>query len=52
MADYDNGISLDAIIGQSYHLAGTNPFASADLLNVGAASGLETDVSDFVAGAT
>ena len=50
----DNGLSIDAVIGQSYHLAGINPFARAsqvaDLVNVGAQSGLETDVSDFVGG--
>ena len=36
------------IVGQSYHLGGDNSFASPDLVNVGAYSGLETDTSDFV----
>ncbi|TWG93751.1 LPS-assembly protein [Mesorhizobium sp. J18] len=43
-----NGWTLNGLFGQSYHLAGDNPFASPDLVNVGAYSGLETDVSDFV----
>ncbi|MFZ2100772.1 MAG: LPS-assembly protein LptD [Oricola sp.] len=46
---FDNGWSLFGAFGQSYHLGGTNSFASADMLNVGQESGLETDVSDFVA---
>jgi len=37
-----------AIVGQSYHLAGQNPYASPDLVNVGAYSGLETARSDYV----
>jgi LPS-assembly protein len=44
-----NGWSTNGIFGQSYHLAGDNSFASPDLVNVGAYSGLETDTSDFVA---
>ena len=43
-----NGWSLNGLFGQSYHLAGDNPYAAPDLVNVGAYSGLETDVSDFV----
>ena len=45
---FANGFGLNALFGQSYHLAGDNPFASPDLTNVGVQSGLETDVSDFV----
>lgn len=41
-------IALYGMFGQSYHLAGMNSFAAADMVNVGADSGLETDVSDFV----
>lgn len=41
--------ALKAIAGQSYHLAGINSFASPDLVNAGAFSGLESDVSDYVA---
>ena len=48
------GYALDAIVGQSFHLAGENPFARGDLDlgNVGADSGLETDRSDLVADVT
>nr|WP_289851991.1 LPS-assembly protein LptD [Rhizobium sp. SSA_523] len=45
---FDNGFGVRGLFGQSYHLAGLNSFASPDLVNVGADSGLETDVSDFV----
>jgi LPS-assembly protein len=43
-----NGWTAHGIAGQSYHLAGENSFASPDLVNAGANSGLETDTSDFV----
>jgi LPS-assembly protein len=46
---FDNGVGLRGIFGQSYQLAGENSFASADLVNAGANSGLENNVSDFVA---
>lgn len=46
---FDNGIGVRGIFGQSYRIAGLNSFATADLVNVGAQSGLESDVSDFVA---
>ena len=42
------GYTLDAVIGQSYQLAGLNSFAQTDLALVGYDSGLETDVSDYV----
>jgi len=45
---FDNGYKLHGIFGQSYQLGGQNSFDTADLVNVGADSGLETDVSDFV----
>lgn len=45
---FDNGWTTNALFGQSYHLDGRNSFASEDLVNVGANSGLETDRSDFV----
>jgi LPS-assembly protein len=45
---YDNGWTTNAIFGQSYQLAGVNSFASPDLVNAGAESGLETATSDFV----
>ena len=46
---FDNGWSAHGLFGQSFHLAGNNPYASPDLVRVGAASGLETDRSDYVA---
>lgn len=48
VGSFANGWSANALFGQSYHLAGRNPFAQPDLVNVGAFSGLESDVSDFV----
>jgi LPS-assembly protein len=45
---FANGWTAHGLFGQSYHLAGENSYASADLVNVGAYSGLETDVSDYV----
>lgn len=45
---FDNNWTAHAMFGQSYHLGGSNSFASADMLNTGAESGLESDVSDFV----
>jgi LPS-assembly protein len=45
---FGNGWTANGIVGQSYHLDGENSFASPDLVNVGAYSGLETDTSDFV----
>ena len=46
---FSNGWTTNAILGQSYHLAGVNSFAQADLVSAGAYSGLESDVSDYVA---
>ncbi len=45
---FDNGWSTNALFGQSFHLAGENPYTSPDLVHAGAASGLETDRSDYV----
>ncbi len=47
-ASWDTGWSANGLIGQSYHIAGSNSFAAPDLVNVGAFSGLESDASDFV----
>ncbi|MGE0501313.1 MAG: LPS-assembly protein LptD [Rhizobiaceae bacterium] len=44
-----NGWTANAIVGQSYHIGGNNSFASPDLVNAGAFSGLETPKSDYVA---
>lgn len=57
---FDNGASLDATFGQSFQLAGANPYATTDVAGVGGTvaglssglSGLETAQSDYVAGAT
>ena len=49
--DLAPGVTLDAVIGQSYHLLGDNPYARRDdLVQTGEASGLEDDRSDIVAG--
>ncbi|MGN6770020.1 MAG: LPS-assembly protein LptD [Rhizobiaceae bacterium] len=46
---FNNGWSANGIFGQSFQLAGENPYAEPDLVNAGAYSGLETDRSDYVA---
>ncbi|WP_338021481.1 LPS-assembly protein LptD [Aquibium microcysteis] len=46
--DFGGGWTANAVFGQSYHIAGENPFAQPNLVSAGAYSGLETDVSDFV----
>lgn len=43
-----NGWTANGLFGQSYHLGGLNSYASPDLVNVGAFSGLESDRSDYV----
>ena len=48
---FGNGWSTHALVGQSFHLAGTNPYTSPDLVHVGAFSGLESARSDYVASA-
>ncbi len=45
---FGNGGSLEGLFGQSFHLAGDNPFAQEDVAHAGLASGLETDRSDYV----
>ena len=45
---FDNGVRLRSIVGQSFQLAGQNSFATPDLVNAGANSGLENDASDYV----
>jgi LPS-assembly protein len=49
---FPNGASLDALVGQSYQLAGENSFAMRDHALTGIGSGLETDASDYVARVT
>jgi LPS-assembly protein len=48
---FANGWSTNALVGQSFHLAGDNPYAAPDLVHAGAYSGLETVRSDYVASA-
>jgi LPS-assembly protein len=47
LGTFGNGLTVDSLVGQSYLLAGTNPF-TPDLAGTGGFSGLETDVSDVV----
>ncbi|SOC39760.1 LPS-assembly protein [Rhizobium subbaraonis] len=44
----DSGYTMRSVFGQSYQLSGENSFASPDLVNAGANSGLEYDSSDYV----
>jgi LPS-assembly protein len=46
---FSNGMTVESLAGQSYHIAGRNSFATKDLADTGAFSGLQTDVSDYVA---
>ncbi|WP_457582767.1 LPS-assembly protein LptD [Ensifer canadensis] len=46
---FDSGYGLRGIVGQSYHLGGLNSFATEDLVQAGANSGLESTRSDYVA---
>jgi LPS-assembly protein len=45
---FSNGASIEGLFGQSFHLAGENPFDEEDTAHAGKASGLETDRSDYV----
>ena len=45
---FPNGASIDALLGQSLHLAGDNPFTVQDHALTGFGSGLETDSSDYI----
>jgi LPS-assembly protein len=49
---FGTGWVVSAVGGQSFHLAGTNPFNSPNLLYAGAFSGLESSRSDYVAAVT
>jgi LPS-assembly protein len=49
--NFDSGYTVRSVFGQSYQLAGKNSFASHDLVNVSANSGLETARSDYVGAA-
>ena len=45
---FPNGASIDALIGQSFQVAGENSFAVRDNALTGVGSGLETDASDYI----
>jgi LPS-assembly protein len=45
---FGNGWTAHGIVGQSYQIAGLNPYGAPDLVNAGAFSGLETARSDYV----
>jgi LPS-assembly protein len=47
---FANGASIQGTFGQSIQLAGTNSYAVDPVSNVGAYSGLETTMSDYVGG--
>lgn len=46
---FANGWGVNAVAGQSFHLAGVNSYGQADTANAGSDSGLETARSDYVA---
>ncbi len=48
-AQFNRGGFVNAMFGQSYHLFGTNSFATGDLTNTGLGSGLDKSRSDYVA---
>ncbi|WP_127088570.1 LPS-assembly protein LptD [Aquabacter cavernae] len=48
-AALNNAGLITALVGQSYHLFGINSFAEGDMANTGLESGLDTNVSDYVA---
>ncbi len=47
--NFKSGGYANALFGESFHLAGQNPYAISDISNVGLNSGLDTDRSDYVA---
>ena len=50
--DFKNGGYAHFIAGQSAQVAGTNSYATPDAANIGLSSGLDTRLSDYVAGTT
>ncbi|WP_245408269.1 LPS-assembly protein LptD [Zhengella mangrovi] len=45
---FANGWTANGLFGQSFHLAGENPYAQPDFVAVGADSGLQSARSDYV----
>ena len=50
LANFEDGSYIDAVVGQTFHLAGTNSLATPDAVNAGAGAGLNRTSSDIVAG--
>ena len=50
LANFADGSYLDAVAGQTYHLAGFNGLNTADAVNAGVGAGVSGDASDIVAG--
>ena len=48
-ANFNNGMSIRTVLGQSFHLFGKNSFANPDVAATGLDSGLESDRSDIIA---
>ena len=49
-ANFADGSYVDAVLGQTFHIAGPNGLATTDAVNAGAGNGLDRDSSDIVAG--
>lgn len=45
---FDSGYSVNAVVGQSFQIAGRNSFAQTDLVYAGRNSGLDKRASDYV----
>jgi LPS-assembly protein len=48
-AQFNRGGNVNVLFGQSYQLFGSNSFAVGDVTNTGLNSGLDTNISDYVA---
>ena len=48
-AQFNRGGTINMLFGQSYHLFGVNSFVVGDTTNTGLGSGLDKNVSDYVA---
>jgi len=49
---FERGGTINVLFGQSYQLFGLNSYAVQDVINTGIGTGLDTNVSDYVARAT
>ncbi len=50
LANFADGSYIDAVAGQSYHLAGPNGLGTGDAVNAGVGAGISGNTSDIVAG--